>query len=136
MRHFRQVADSLVELTPAEIEQIKTDGRYYFSPRILDGEQVHVQWVDAEIAARKAEESLPRPSEPFQDRMRKAFEQLTLDKQERFADDILKAAFFLERGNLPMVASAIKQAGWKVQLPGDEDVKAIIDAAMQELGVV
>jgi hypothetical protein len=70
MRHYKQVNGSLVELTPSEIEQIQAGGRYYFSPRVLDGEQVHVQWTDAEIDARKIEENAPPPAPKLSDQLK------------------------------------------------------------------
>lgn len=133
MKHFKKTANDLVELTDAEIDSLKTAGRYYFSPVNIEGEQAHVQWPDEEIDKRKAEELAPPPLKPFQDRIREAFASLPVPLQKKYKDEIRDAAFFLERGNLPMVLEFIKDAEAKLQ-PEETAVKAIIDAAKLELG--
>jgi hypothetical protein len=70
MKHFKQVNNALVELSPAEVAQIQAEGRYYFSPRTLDGEQVHVQWTDAHIDARQVEENAPPPTPKLSDQLK------------------------------------------------------------------
>lgn len=71
----------------------------------------------------------------FQQQIQAAFESLSDEKQNFYEDEIVKAAFFLERNNTSRLAQIIQRAEDKLRLPGDEDVQAIITLAKTELGL-
>lgn len=92
-----------------------------------------------EAVYEEVEGDLPEGWEPevilsLEDRVKAAFSALDISLQIKFAAEIMQAAFFFERENLPMVAVVMAGAEQRLILPEDQPVKDIIDAAKAELG--
>lgn len=91
---------------------------------------VGFEWVEGE----PAENAVVYRAPSLKERVAAAFGGLDLALQIKFKDEIRDSAFFLENGNLPMVAAVIAIAEGKLTLPDDQPVKDIIDLAKAELG--
>lgn len=88
------------------------------------------EWVEGA----PAEDAQVYRPQPLDERVAAAFGQLDIQHQIKFRNEIRDAAFFFEKGNLPMVAVVIGVTESNLSLPDDQPVKDIIDAAKAELG--
>lgn len=91
-----------------------------------------VEMTPQEVEAAIARQSQEFP-EPFDRRIQAAYESFSDEQQGRFEDVILKCAFFYERRNIGRLMANIQLGESLLELPGDENVKAVIDAAKAEL---
>lgn len=62
------------------------------------------------------------------------YETLPVDLQEKFEDEIIKGAFYLERGNLKMVSKKLGNASKKVNKDNPLEVKLFEDISKLLLG--